>query len=70
VVKELLHRRPETALPPGTAETSSKFRKITKMHRNVQGAAKRTADECGRGMWENIDGLIHRRNFSDRDALV
>ena len=38
--------------------------------RSIKGATKRTANECCRGFWRHIDGLIHRCDFGDRNATI
>jgi hypothetical protein len=70
MLKELLYRGAKAALPPNAAEASLELNIGSDLNWSIQGATKRTTDECGRGMGGNIDGLIHRSNFSDRYALV
>jgi len=70
VLEKLLDRRPQTAVHPDSAESPTELSKAAELNGNIQGTTKRTADECGCGMWEDVDGLIHRRYFSDRNSLV
>ena len=70
VFEEQPDRRSETAAMPVAAKTALKRRETVNWNRSIQGAAKRTSYESGRGVASNIDGSIHRCNFSDRYALV
>ena len=70
MLKKLFCRWSETGPSPNIAEVASKLPKILDENRFIQGSTKRTADESGRGFRAHIDGLIHRCDFCDRDAVV
>ena len=70
VVEVLAHGRPEARAMPDAAEAPSEIGETLDHYRSVDGAAKGTAEERSRGDPGRVDGLIHRRHFSDRDATV
>ena len=70
MLKELPHRRAQTRARPDTAETASEVAEAFYEYRRIEGATKRTANKCCRGLWRHIDRLIHCRNFGNRDPTV
>jgi hypothetical protein len=70
VFEELPDRGSEARARPDVAEPAAKLAEAFDENRNIQGATKRTANECCRGFLRHVDGLIHRRDFGDRDTAV
>jgi hypothetical protein len=70
VLKELFCGRTETGSHPDVAEAAAKLTEVGNKDRSIQGTTKRTANKRCRGFWTNIDGLIHRCDFGDRDTVV
>jgi hypothetical protein len=70
VIEKLLDRRAEAAAGPEAAESAPELGEIPDQNGGVEGAAKRTSDEGGRGIGWGGNGLIHWRNFGDRDATI
>jgi hypothetical protein len=70
MLEELLHRRPETRSRPDVAEAAPKITKARNQSRFIERAAESAANERCRGFSRRIDGLIHLRHFSDREATI
>jgi hypothetical protein len=68
--KKLFDGRAQTAARPNSSESPAKFSEAVHKNGSIEGAAKRTTDECRRGFCQRADRLIHRRNFGDRNAKV
>jgi hypothetical protein len=70
VFEELLYSRTQTAVPPHVAEPTAKHGHVFYQYRGVEGAAESAAYKSGSCFMICIDGLIHRRNFGDRNATA
>ena len=70
MIEKLAHRRRKIAAIPFAAKTALEHRVAGNFNGSIEGATKRTANECCRGFLRHVDGLIHRRDFCDRDAAV
>jgi hypothetical protein len=70
MLEKLAHCRSEAGARPGTAEAALEIADAVDQDRSIKGATKRTANECCRGFWRHIDGLIHRCDFGDRNATI
>jgi len=68
--KKLFRSRSEARTTPDVSEPATKLHKIIYQHGRIEGATQCTADESGRGLRRYVDGLIHRRDFCDRNSLV
>jgi hypothetical protein len=51
-------------------KTPGILRKTMDLYGSIEGATKRTAYKSSRGFFGRVNGLIHRRNFSDRNTSV
>ena len=70
MLEEVADRRAETGIGPDPTETAAKLADVTEQNRGVQGAAKRAAYECSSSAWGQIDRLILRPYFGDRNPAV
>ncbi len=70
VIEELPDGRTETGARPDAAKSPLEVAKLRYQNRCIEWATQRTAYKCGRAFPGHVDGLIHRRNFGDRDAVV
>jgi hypothetical protein len=70
VIKELFNGRAKTRTRPEVTKATAKLTEVPDEDRRIDGTAKRTTDKSRRGLRRYIDGLIHRRDFCDRDAMV
>ena len=70
MIEKLLYSRTEATALPGAAKSTTKGRVAVYKNGSVEGAAKRTTNKSCRRICSYVDGLIHRRDFSDRNAPV
>ena len=61
---------PDRPSAPCVAEAAAILADVADEHRGIQGAAERATDESRGRFRGDVDGLIHRRDFGDRDTAV
>ena len=70
VFKKLLRGRCQARPRPYAAKNAPELAVVREQYRCIQGAAQGTADKGGRSFRADVDRLIERRNFGDRDAAI